>query len=453
MQQTTNIQYLNASIYLQYQDRVLCYDTKLRELSALPPGSMLPSMTKKRAPKNNFARRQTPEKAAGYSFKSGRAPTPKPNQDAAQHALSPRTKAQNELPAKNEKQKISFVTTTQCVQNCIYCFAPSATPAKQLSIEAGKSILNESVQKGDELTIKFFGGEPSLNMPFIEAMAAHVPSIGARASYEIVTGGYMHRNALLWMIENKFTFTLSMDGLPGIQGVLRPLKKGSSLSGMLIPEQTARILANNQADFKIRMTLTRENLPFIKQSISYFHDLGARVVHIEPVNLRGSALTNSVERPGPEEFAAGLMEAIEEAAACNMNIINSSYSHFMEPEESYCQTCKEHFIVGVDGDISLCYEATQECEGAIGDMIIGRYSNGQINWKKNAPGRGLWAFSAKEQEECKECFAHFCCGGGCPVRNYTDSGAPFHPEGYFCKVTKKIIPEIIIQLARHSHLI
>lgn len=363
-----------------------------------------------------------------------------------------------EVPIKSTyriegKKQIAFINTMDCLQRCIYCFNDAGDTKHYLSSDIAIGILNEFLHENSgSILVKFFGGEPTLNVRLLKDVILYFKQKNTKVSFSIVTGGYILPPTLIWMIENNFSFTVSIDGTPKEQSLHRPLIRKNA--NMLNPEQTIKLLREKNAPFKIRMTVTNENINSLPDLIIYFHSLGAKIVHIEPVNLSGRASKNNIQRPAPEIFTKNLMNAINVASKIGMIIINSSYMNLLDNEECYCSSGKDHFIVGVNGEISLCYELTNDCNPTSNRMLFGKY-----NTKK-----GLIEYFGKSEDikcstpfhlssECFSCFAKYVCSGGCPSRNLSDSQSLLNPGGYFCKITKLVLPKILINIAKSANLL
>jgi sulfatase maturation enzyme AslB (radical SAM superfamily) len=113
--------------------------------------------------------------------------------------------------------------------------------------------------KDRDLLISFFGGEPSLTPALIKKVVAYAKQsiVGTevkRVRFNITTNGVMSQSFLNFLIDNDFFLTVSMDGLPVVQNLQRPLKGGFDSSPIL--ERTIKTLVARNHEFMIRATVT-----------------------------------------------------------------------------------------------------------------------------------------------------------------------------------------------------
>ncbi|MDH3974070.1 MAG: SPASM domain-containing protein [Deltaproteobacteria bacterium] len=353
------------------------------------------------------------------------------------------------LIARQGKRQVSFICTTDCLQRCVYCFNRGGQGNALLPTETAIGVLRE-VTKIDNspLSLRFFGGEPTMHMKLVRECAGWVKDRGIEPSFSITTGGYAALKDMEWMASEGFFFTLSVDGPPEIQARQRPLFAEQG-SGLIEPEETLKLLSAWGADFKVRVTVTSQNVHMLPDLVSYFHGFGTKVIHMEPVTLSGRATALESLRPEEDLFIEKLLAAIDRAASLGVIIINSSYMKLLDSDSGYCECGINNFVVGTDGRISFCYESAGDCGTLSEEMKGGRYNEATGKLELSGPGRcGGDSLPA----ECAGCYAKFVCNGGCPSRNIADRGDALKSSGYFCRLTRAIYPEIVARLAREAGL-
>jgi len=78
----------------------------------------------------------------------------------------------------------------------------------------------------DEITIQFFGGEPTLNFKCIKDVVDYLnkKKTKTKINYEISTNGLLPQNYLNFFIKNNFLFIVSLDGPEKIHNMQRPAR-------------------------------------------------------------------------------------------------------------------------------------------------------------------------------------------------------------------------------------
>lgn len=352
------------------------------------------------------------------------------------------------------KRQIGFINTNDCHLRCVYCFNNGGESQDYLKPEIAEGVVKAFIEDGlcDYLVVKFFGGEPTLNMSLIRRVVALLDSLEIKTSYHIVSAGYISQSDLDWMIKNRFVFTISIDGQEDVQQKQRPFY--GNPEGLLTPVQSALRLSETYTEFKIRVTVTGENVGLLPETIEYFAKLGANVVHVEPITLAGRG-KEGVQRPDPVKFAEMLMRAVDVGAGLGIQVINSSYMNLLQDEQSYCSAGKDHIVVGAHGEISRCYELADPCDPHADEMLWGRYDEltGHIKYNNEASVSSCASNVHIVSPACINCFSASVCGGGCPSRNLADADDIHNQGGYFCQITRRVFPAVMVRIATTAGLI
>lgn len=367
-------------------------------------------------------------------------------EEATRDQLAALLKISGDTPhSAYRKKQIGFINTTDCLLSCVYCFNNGGATRNYLHPDIAINVLNEFTADGDfdQLVVKFFGGEPTLNMELIQKVVGFLEDRGVPASYHIVTAGYVAKRDIEWMVEKRFVFTISLDGDHDVQRFQRPLAVAAE--GLMSPEHSLAYIAGAGASCKVRMTVTNVNVDRLPQHVAYLHNLGAEIIHIEPVTLAGRA-THGVGRPNAEYFSQKLLEAIDEGARLGVQVINSSYMNLLQQEGHYCSAGKDHIVVGARGEISLCYEVADECAPYASRMLVGQYSHQTRKIEYHAT-TGACNAQHYLSPACVTCISASACGGGCPSRNLADTGDIYNQGGYFCQITREVFPSVLIRIA------
>lgn len=367
-------------------------------------------------------------------------------EEATRDQLAALLKKSSDTPQLTPRKKqIGFINTTDCLLRCVYCFNNGGEARNYLHPDIAINVLDEFTADGDfdQLVVKFFGGEPTLNMELMQRVVGFLEDRNIPASYHIVTAGYVTKQNLEWMVGKGFVFTISLDGENDIQQFQRPLVV--AVDGLMSPEHSLTYIAGARAPCKVRMTVTNANVDRLPQHVAYLHNLGAEIIHIEPVTQAGRAI-QGIERPNAAHFSQKLLEAIDEGARLGVQVINSSYMNLLQQEGHYCSAGKDHIVVGARGEISLCYEIADECSPHASRMLVGQYSHHTRKIKYHTT-TGACNSQHYLSPTCVTCISASACGGGCPSRNLADAGDTHNQGGYFCQITREVFPSVLIRIA------
>lgn len=358
-----------------------------------------------------------------------------------------------------------LITTNACNLECIYCFAFDGTGPQYMSDEVARAAvrycINMASSRSKEPLISFFGGEPTLTIQQIEMVIGYARSLSKAAgsptpSFSISTNGVMSEHALDVLLDNNFSITLSMDGLPEIQNLQRPMHQGVPTAPRV--EATIKELACADADFFVRTTVTGHSVETIPDAVAHLASLGVKRVHFEAINVAGRAMMPTKGevplKPDAVKFASALIEAIKIGDGLDVGIMNSSYMNMLQPSAHFCDGAGGNRIaVTPNGEVTACLEVQGSCHPSSNTFLIGRYdeNKGELTIDPTKKQSLCSLVIPEINQECASCFAKYICGGGCPIRNIHASGDPTKPDQFNCTVTKEVLPFVIGLVDRYSN--
>lgn len=183
-----------------------------------------------------------------------------------------------------------------CNLRCIYCFGHGGSyggTRELMSIDtAKKSIdywfkyLNKNIPM---TTVTFFGGEPLMNLEVIKFSINYVNKLleeyDIRVQYIITTNGTIFNDEIIELfMKNDVQFAISIDGGQAIQDRNRPYASGKG-SFEIIKKNVAK-LRKYYDKISARMTLTHDDVPYLKQAVMDLWDIGFTDVVYEFVTIR-----------------------------------------------------------------------------------------------------------------------------------------------------------------------
>lgn len=326
----------------------------------------------------------------------------------------------------NDYVELVISLTNDCNLRCKYCFVGEKNFCKKIiskenideAIKAVKELAK--VKNKKEVFITFFGGEPTLYPKLIKYSMekARQELKEYKVSFGITTNGVFNDEIKNILVENEFTVTISMDGLPKFQDKQRVTPANTGTSHII--EQTIRDLKQRGLSVIVRMTITRPMIFEFKETIDYLSDLGVKIIHFEPITIGGRAKENEeiLERPEPEEYAEKLAEAVDYARKKDVSIITSTVMNALSPSYMFCDGVgKNKLAVTYDGVFSSCLGVQNKDHPLANKFII---EDTNIESWLNAKFDSYVDDKAKNTK-CENCFAKYICAGGCPSRNFNAS--------------------------------
>ncbi|MDD5331199.1 MAG: radical SAM protein [Candidatus Nanoarchaeia archaeon] len=343
--------------------------------------------------------------------------------------------------------QLSFGLTNDCNLLCKYCYGFYGGPCKKdyLSKETIINIFKKTIKSYTrEVRVTFIGGEPTLSMDVIKTSTEYLKKLNLKKiRLHISTNGLVSKKDLDYLIQSKFSFNVSHDGLPDIQDFQRPTKTGGSSVGVV--ENTIKELIKQNAKFKVRVTVTSHNVKLLDRITEHLSKLGVKYIHLDKVSYCGRAPDQSMLEPDPKEYVYNLFKAMNIAEKEGSTIINSAYSNLFIPSTFYCTHIagEAKLIVGPRGIITNCYEHLEDDRGP---FYLGRIKDNKIELNKTKRDEIIKKYNVEKIKECRVCPIKYICGAGCPQHNYLKTKNPFKPAEDECWMEKEIIRRLIIRM-------
>ncbi len=315
-----------------------------------------------------------------------------------------------------------------CNLSCGYCYqgASSGKPSRFMTeARARESVDWLFAENPDEASVEvmFFGGEPLLNFPVVEAAARHARARGEREG----------RKVELSMISNGTLLTAERARILGELGV----GVGLSIDGAPDHHNKRRVFTSGQGSYQqtmraFRLLTEASCRAHALVTISRHNNDAWRIVH----HLLGEGFPSVVVTPVASSSAqAGLDAAGYDKLASDMCRLADHYadeaahgrqfgfSNIRTDVLAVRQARQKHYPCSAglssaacspEGQLYLCHRFSDRPEYRIGDVDQGLDSATIAAFREQ--------MHLHERTDCAKCWARHLCGGGCHQHNELDNG-------------------------------
>ncbi len=329
-----------------------------------------------------------------------------------------------------------------CNLRCTYCYAGAGTYGAapclldpETARQAARYLLDNS---GDQkhVSLVFFGGEPLLNMPAVEAAASeaisHADKIDKKVHFSLTTNGTLLDAEIIdFLHDNQVSVALSLDGPRHIHDRNRPDKKGDGSYAQIV-SRLGLLLQDSPVPVAARVTLEPDQWDSVVEVFDHLVRLGLHEVGIAPVSPVNKAL---LPTPAQEEALLqgfGLLAGRFVTAARKgqvmpfANILDLlGRLHLGQTKQASCGAGLGYMAVDAKGQFFPCHRLAGEANFKAGNLATGINSD-KIKLELGALNRG-------RDRSCSKCWARAFCAGGCHYENYLRENQLGLPRGTSCK--------------------
>ncbi|MBW2660886.1 MAG: radical SAM protein [Deltaproteobacteria bacterium] len=353
-----------------------------------------------------------------------------------------------------------IIPTTSCNLRCCYCYL-----GDNIGLDVHENqipclisaLLNLSGDR--DISFYFFGGEPSLAESFIRKFIHQVELIRDTNppkcfSFGLATNGTLHPKFLTFLLKQGFYFSVSIDGPRSMHDRTRMRLDGSSCASQV--EECIRTIASSGANLRTRTTITQDSLAEMPAIVNYLSNLGAKVVHFEPLNPypKLENARNLCKRPTAVAFVTCLKKAIGEARKKNVSVSATMFHKFLFPSRYMCEGMSGHRIaISPHGIVSRCAEIQHYAHPLTKLFCAGSVKpEGCLNLNNDYLQNKILSVenSYLNLDKCLRCFAQSTCAGGCPAHNYQATGSAFIVDPFHCDTTREILKFLLHRILKKT---
>ncbi|MCL1926462.1 MAG: radical SAM protein [Syntrophorhabdaceae bacterium] len=348
--------------------------------------------------------------------------------------------------------------TNQCNLRCSYCYASSGDfMPKMMSWEVAKAavdrVMGDVVARGaNEMTLGFHGGgEPTMNWEILTRITDYACEKAAENGLALhVSGafnGYWSSGVREYILSRFTDVSLSFDGLPDVQNSQRPAA-GNKASFDRVAE-TLAALDQSDVSYGIRMTVTRDHIARLAESVAYICDHFRPIkIQAEPVFLEGRAK----EEHAVDDSGMFVEQFITAHRVATRHGIDFFYSG-ARPDVTvlrFCLAACRALVVTADGDVVTCFESYGKEHPLSARYIVGGYRGGGEFLVDRDKLDAHFSRTADSIPYCQGCFCRWHCAGDCAIKASVAGRAnEFAPTGR-CVITQELTKYLILDKIRGS---
>lgn len=333
---------------------------------------------------------------------------------------------------KDSLKEIHLQVSHYCNLDCKYCYAQGGDyggEAIKMDKETARQAVDfflEALPKDRVGDLSFDGGEPLTNWDIIEDVTQYAVRSaikqGKKLSFYIGTNGTLLTQRTHRLIKAAgMGVGVSIDGDQHAQDSNRPFNNQKGSYNTIEENVNAFIATAGNKNLQARGTITRENMD-VTYTVKHLLSMGFKHIYLDPVSSTDASwqLNHDELQRLKQEFSKLAEFYVQSLMNGQRFIMRNFYLfikrlHFKKKLMYKCGAGRNGIAVTPLGDIFPCYRFTS----------VPQYKMGNIKQAGIDPGfrQQFIANRVQQRPLCKECWARYLCGGGCPYHSIYKQGS------------------------------
>ena len=207
--------------------------------------------------------------------------------------------AENEIGTIMARKEITFIVTKDCQLACKYCYLVGKNNEERMTFEVAKKAIdyiltNPDIFSEEQVGWAFIGGEPLLEISLIDQICDYLKKEMYRLNHRwfdsyiigITTNGINYSNDKVQRFIEKnrghLNVGITIDGTQKKHDLNRVYKKSGKGSYVDVVKNIPLWLKQFPGA-STKVTISSEDIPYIKESVEHIFDLGIDNIHINVV--------------------------------------------------------------------------------------------------------------------------------------------------------------------------
>lgn len=310
---------------------------------------------------------------------------------------------------------LHLLLNEKCNFHCKYCYSAEGRSSEELNMDVIRPTLDYFLSSErravKERTVMFMGGgEPVLSWQLLMLSVEYAENVAIEQDINLhlsltTNGSVMTDEMIAYLKQHNFTVQISFEILPDIQK--------SQRGNYDIVARNLQRLTEAGVNNYVRSTITEANVDRIPEMVEYCHDNFPKVIKmscqqvVDPTYFTSKAKVDAFFNRYFTSYKEGVKKAEEYGIA-----LRSSSSHLINysRRERFCYNL---LCLTPYGTLTMCPDVSSPNEKDYQESLIGRVNNGEIEIDDKAYDRLSYG-NIYTIEKCKNCFAKWNCGSGCP---------------------------------------
>jgi uncharacterized protein len=343
--------------------------------------------------------------------------------------------------ARGETPAVLTITTTiDCNLGCYYCYEKRSTEALAVhDVDAIVALARKQLAGGKrKLHVDWYGGEPLLNVEFMEAASYAIQAMcraeGVRYVSSVISNGTVWPDDVEDFVRRHHIrqVQISFDGLQANHDKRRRYRskkdQAEKSSFVQAVQLVDRLIACTRVDVRYNVDpRNREDfLPFLEFAVARGWFRGSHELVFQPARI--SAYTEKASFLRPQELTLEEFEELRNAASRRLSGIGRiEESNIPEgypyPKTSVCAAlAHDSVVVGAEGKTYRCGLQVAEPHRAVGS-VRGDYTGPDASWWER--------FDPTTLPTCSRCSFLPVCMSGCPKKHLDCDEHAIREQGQF----------------------
>lgn len=344
---------------------------------------------------------------------------------------------------------LHLLLNEKCNFHCKYCYSAEGRSTAELTMNQISQVLDYFLSSNRKAvknrTVMFMGGgEPMLSWSLIESATLYAEQVAKEQGITLhlsltTNGSIMNEQMLAFLKEHQFTLQISFEILPAVQRKQR----GNYERVAKNIEQLTKLGINNY----VRSTITEENVDRIPEMVDYCHEhfplvkkMSCQQV-VDPSYFTSTSIVDDFFLRYFKSYQEGLRQAEQYGIT-----LRSSSSHLLNysKRERFCfnLVCLTPY-----GTLTLCPDVSSPNEPDYNASVIGELTTKGIVFNQEAFSR-LTHGSIHSIDKCRQCFARWNCGSGCPSSRRVYTSEIFDA---ICNFYRKMLCHSLLEELARKH--
>lgn len=345
---------------------------------------------------------------------------------------------------------LHLLLNERCNFKCKYCYSASGRSTAELDMAHIRPMLDYFLSNKrkavKDRTIMFMGGgEPALSWTILKEATLYAEETaignGITPHFAITTNGSILNDEMIaFFKEHNFTVQLSFEILPDVQNEQRGFYD-------TVAANVVKLTEAGVGNY-VRSTITEKNVDRIPEMVRYCHEHFSLVKKLSCQQVVDPAYftSTSIVRNFFDRYYKSFKEGESLAQELGMTLRSSS-SHLINysKRERFCYNlvCLTPY-----GTLTVCPDVSSPVEADYEDAVFGVVTDSgkvEINTEKF---RRITSGSIHTIEKCRDCYARWNCGSGCP-----SSRRVYSPEIFdaICDHYRRMLVDSLINVLASRH--